>query len=84
MTPPAAAQVSWRRVILPAYGPTVLVAIGYGAILPLVALSARALGASIGTAALIVALTGIGQLLGDLPAGALAARIGERRALIAA
>ena len=84
MTPPAADQVSWRRVILPAYGPTVLVAIGYGAILPLVALSARALGASIGTAALIVALTGIGQLLGDLPAGALAARIGERRALIAA
>lgn len=76
--------LSWRTVILPAYGPTVLVAIGYGAILPLVALSARALGASIGTAALIVALSGIGQLLGDLPAGALAARIGERRALIAA
>jgi MFS family permease len=76
--------ISWRKVILPAYGPTVLVAIGYGAILPLVALSARALGASIGTAALIVALSGIGQLLGDLPAGALAARIGERRALIGA
>lgn len=76
--------VSWQRVILPAYGPTVLVATGYGAILPLVALSARALGASVGTAALIVALNGIGQLIGDLPAGALAARIGERRALIAA
>ncbi|MET1004747.1 MAG: MFS transporter [Propionibacteriaceae bacterium] len=76
--------LSWRKVILPAYGPTILVAIGYGAILPLIALSARALGASIGTAALIVALTGIGQLLGDLPAGALAARIGEKRALIAA
>jgi MFS family permease len=77
-------RLSWRTVILPAYGPTVLVAIGYGAVLPLVALSARALGASIGTAALIVALSGVGQLLGDLPAGALAARIGERRALIAA
>lgn len=84
MQPEATDQLNWRRVILPAYGPTVLVAIGYGAILPLVALSARALGASIGTAALIVALTGIGQLLGDLPAGALAARIGEKRALIAA
>jgi MFS family permease len=75
---------SWRRVIVPAYGPTLLVAIGYGAVLPLVALSARGLGASVGTAALVVALTGIGQLIGDLPAGALAARIGEKRALIAA
>ena len=31
-----------------------------------------------------MALIGIGQLIGDLPAGALAARIGEQRALIAA
>lgn len=69
---------------MPAYGPTILVSIGSGAILPLVALSARDLGASIGVAALIVALIGVGQLVGDLPAGALAARIGERRALIAA
>lgn len=84
MHPEPAETLSWRRLVLPAYGPTVLVAIGYGAILPLVALSARALGASVGTAALIVALTGIGQLIGDLPAGALAARIGEKRALIAA
>jgi MFS family permease len=84
VTPQPPDSISLRRVILPAYGPTVLVAIGYGAILPLVALSARALGASVGVAALIVALTGIGQLLGDLPAGALAARIGEKRALIAA
>jgi MFS family permease len=66
------------------YGPTLLVAIGYGAIVPLVALSALELGASVGVAALVVAMTGIGQLIGDLPAGALAARIGEKRALVAA
>jgi len=78
------AQVRWRDIVITAYGPTMLVAIGQGAILPLVALSARALGASVGTAAFIVALIGIGQLVGDLPAGALAARIGEKRALIAA
>src|SRR5512132_3541352 len=70
--------------MITAYGPTILIAIGQGAILPLVALSARALGASVGIAALIVALIGLGQLIGDLPAGALAARIGEQRALIAA
>jgi MFS family permease len=84
VNPPLPDTVSWRKLALPAYGPTVLVAIGYGAIVPLVALSARALGASVGMAALVVALTGIGQLVGDLPAGALAARIGEKRALIAA
>jgi MFS family permease len=74
----------WRDLVITAYGPTILIAIGQGAILPLVALSARALGASVGTAAFIVALIGLGQLVGDLPAGALAARIGEKRALIAA
>ncbi len=78
-TPPE--SISWRRIAVPAYGPTILVAVGQGAIQPLIALSARDLGASVGVAALVVALTGIGQLIGDLPAGALAARIGERRAL---
>jgi len=74
----------WRDIAITAYGPTILLAVGQGAILPLVALSARALGASVGMAAFIVALIGLGQLLGDLPAGALAARMGEKRALIAA
>jgi MFS family permease len=74
----------WRDIAITAYGPTVLVAIGQGAILPLVALSARELGASVGIASFIVALIGLGQLVGDLPAGALAVRIGEKRALIAA
>jgi MFS family permease len=76
--------VPWRSIALPAYGPTVLVSIGQGAILPLIALSARSLGASVTVAALVVALTGIGQLIGDLPAGALAARVGEQRALVLA
>jgi MFS family permease len=81
---PSPELVRLRRIAVSVYGPTILVAVGQGAILPMVALSARALGASVGTAALIVALIGLGQLIGDLPAGALAARIGERRALIAA
>jgi MFS family permease len=80
----APATVRWRDIAIPAYGPTGLVSIGQGAILPLVALSARGLGGSVSLAAFIVALTGIGQLIGDLPAGALAARIGEQRALAAA
>jgi MFS family permease len=73
-----------RDIAVPAYGPTLLVSIGQGAILPLVALSARDLGAGVGLAAFFVGLIGLSQLLGDLPAGALAARIGEQRALVGA
>jgi MFS family permease len=80
----SAEPTRWRSIAITAYGPTVLVAVGQGAILPLVALSARELGASVGIASFIVALIGLGQLVGDLPAGALAVRIGEKRALIAA
>ncbi len=79
-----ASPVSWRTIVLTAYGPTALTSIGTGAIVPLIALSARDLGASLGAAALVVALAGIGQLIGDLPAGALAARVGEKYALMAA
>jgi MFS family permease len=73
-----------RDIAVPAYGPTLLVSIGQGAILPLIALSARNLGAGVGLAAFFVGLIGLCQLLGDLPAGALAARIGEQRALVGA
>ncbi|RYB95828.1 MFS transporter [Nocardioides oleivorans] len=52
--------------------------------MPVLALRARDLGADISVAAAIVALVGVGQLLASLPSGALIARIGERRALVAA
>ncbi|WP_242653104.1 MFS transporter [Intrasporangium flavum] len=73
-----------RAVALSAYGPTLLGSTGAGAVAPIIAVSARELGASLGVAALLVGTLGIGQLLGDLPSGALAARIGERRALLVA
>lgn len=71
-----------RDVALVAYGPTIVNATGHGAVLPILALRARELGADVSTAAFVVALLGIGQLLGSLPAGALIARIGERRTLL--
>ena len=73
-----------RAIALSAYGPTLLASTGSGAVSPIVAISARELGASVGLAALLVGMMGVGQLLGDLPSGALAARIGERRALLTA
>lgn len=62
--------------------PSTLFAIGEGAIAPAIALSARDLGAAVGAAGLVVALKGIGQIVADLPAGTLAARVGERRAML--
>ena len=72
------------RFVVVVYGPTLLFAVGQGAVLPVIALSARDLGASVGIAGLVVALTGVGQIIGDVPAGTLAARLGERRAMILA
>ena len=74
----------FRDIWLVAYGPSIVSAIGHGAMMPVLALRARDLGADVSTAAAIVALTSVGMLLASLPAGALVARVGERRALVAA
>ncbi len=79
-----AAPPPWRRVIISGYGPTLLSSIGYGAAIPLIALLAVHLGGTVGEAALVTALLGIGQLVGDLPAGSLAATFGDKRALTGA
>ena len=75
---------SWPRFIVSAYGPTLLSTIGYGAVTPLVALSALDLGASVALAAFITALTGIGQIIGDMPASWVATKFGEKKAIILA
>jgi MFS family permease len=82
--PPTPSRFRLRSVAPSAYGPTVVSALGHGAVLPVLALRARDLGADVPTAALVVALLGVGQLVTSLPAGALVARIGERRALVLA
>jgi MFS family permease len=78
------APVRLRSIGPSVYLPTLLYGIGQGAIAPVVALSARDLGASIATASLVVAAAGLGQVVGDIPAGALTARVGERRAMLLA
>ncbi|HHU08749.1 MAG TPA: MFS transporter [Intrasporangiaceae bacterium] len=52
--------------------------------MPVLALRARELGASVALAALVVALVSVGMLIGSLPAAAVIARIGERNALLIA
>lgn len=77
-------EFSLRRIAIPAYGPTLLFGIGEGAILPVAALMARDLGASVPVAALVVTLIGIGSLLNNIPASLITARWGERWAIVAA
>lgn len=72
-----------RSIALPAYGPTVVSSTGHGAVMPVLALYARDLGAGVGLAAFVVALLGVGMLASSLPSGALVARIGERATLVA-
>lgn len=73
-----------RDVALAAYGPTIISSTGHGAVMPILALRARDLGADVSTAAAVVAALGVGMLLASLPASAVVARVGERRALVVA
>ena len=79
---PGRSSFRLRDIALAAYAPSAVSSVGFGAVIPVLALRARDLGAGVDLAALIVALLGIGQLMTSLPAGALVARIGERRMLV--
>ncbi|MFT4101455.1 MAG: MFS transporter, partial [Burkholderiaceae bacterium] len=82
MTTPA--EFDLRQIAVPAFAPSLLYGIADGAVLPVVALSALELGATPAVAGFIAALAGIGALVSNVPAAAMTARIGERRAMLAA
>ncbi|MDQ7877398.1 MFS transporter [Microbacterium sp. QXD-8] len=74
---PTARDVLWRFGPM-VYGPTVLFALGEGAVIPLIPVIAAQLGADVATAALVASALVVGQLCGNIPAGWAVARIGER------
>ncbi len=76
--------VTLRSIAATAFVPPALFSVGQGAIAPVVVISATHLGASPAQAALVVAIAGIGQVVADIPAGVLAARIGDRSAMVVA
>lgn len=82
--PSSPEEFSLRRMAIPAFGPSLMFGLCEGTILPVLALSARALGASLAVAGLIVALIGLGSLLANIPAAQLTTRFGERRAMVGA
>ncbi|WP_308799419.1 MFS transporter [Agromyces silvae] len=84
MSDASPAPFAWRSVILPAYLPTLVFSLGEGALIPVIPLVAVDRGASLAIAGLVAAMLMVGELVADLPAGWLVARIGERPAMIGA
>lgn len=64
------------------YAPSLIYAIGLGAIMPAIAAASTRFGASLAVAASTVTLIGIGSLLANAPAAQLASRAGERTTMI--
>lgn len=77
------AEFSLRRIALSAFGPSLLFGLGEGAILPVIPLTARAMGASVPMTALLVALIGVGSLLSNIPASLITMHRGERWTIVA-
>jgi MFS family permease len=80
MTP---TDFSLRRIAFSAFGPSLLFGLGEGAILPVIPLTALALGASVPLTALLVALIGIGSLVSNIPASLITMHRGERWTMVA-
>ncbi len=75
-------DVLWRFAPM-IYGPTVLFALGEGAVVPLLPILASRLGADVPMAALVASFLVVGQLCGNIPAGWAVARWGERLTMVA-
>lgn len=74
----------WRSIAAPAFGPTLLFTIGEGAIMPLIPALALRVGSDLAGAGVVAAMLLVGVLLGDIPAGFIVGRIGERTAMLGA
>lgn len=66
------------------YAPTVLFALGEGAVIPLIPVIAAKMGANLAVAALVASAIVVGQLCGNIPAGWAVAKLGERVTMIIA
>lgn len=81
--PVSVKEMLWRFAPM-IYGPTMLFALGEGAVIPLIPIIAAQLGADLATAALVASALVVGQLCGNIPAGWAVARIGERFTMVIA
>ena len=73
---------SLRSVALAGLLPSLVFAIGEGAIIPIIPVIAINLGANLAGAGTIAGMIMVGKLIGDVPSGLVISRIGERMAMI--
>jgi len=76
------ALLTRNPIVLPVYAPTLLLAVGNGMLTPILPLYAASFGASYGLIGLVLGSRGLGTILGDLPAGMLIRRVGQRRLMM--
>lgn len=81
-TPVAGGRRLLTRLILPVYLPTFLLSFGEGVLVPTLPLYAQSFGISFSLVSLVVAASGLGTVLADIPAGMLMDRIGRRPAML--
>jgi MFS family permease len=76
-------EVRLESLVLPFYLPSGLAFLGAGMVMPILALYARSIGASVAGASFIVGLFGLGSLLFNIPAGLIITRLGKRPMILA-
>ncbi|MBX3010934.1 MAG: MFS transporter [Caldilineaceae bacterium] len=76
------ALLTRNPIILPVYAPTMLLAIGSGLLTPILPLYATSFGASYALVGIVLGSRGLGTIIGDLPAGILLRRLGQRRLMM--
>ena len=69
-------------LILPFYLPSLILAVSWGLLVPVLPLYAKELNASYSLIGLVLAGEAIGMLLGDVPAGVFMRRLGEKRTML--
>lgn len=75
--------LSRNPLVLPVYAPTLLLAFGGGMLTPVWPLYAASFGASYAWIGIVLAARGLGTILGDLPAGILVSKLGQKRLMLA-
>jgi len=81
--PPEHRTFKLASLIPSVYLPTFLFSVGQGAVLPIIPLFARELGASVAAAGFVFAMSGLGTMLFDLPSGVIVSRFGDKGAMVA-
>ncbi len=72
----------YRSLLFSVYLPSFLMSVCQGSVLLVIPLFALDLGASVGIAALVFALRGLGNMTFDVPAGFAAARLGDKYTML--